>query len=77
MGKIVEDVSISLVVSEHKTGVFQIVEDLLNVCINPGRKQKKFIWMKLSIWEAFPHWDSIIWIVSTYIATNKTFNLTW
>lgn len=37
--EVVEDVCFSLVVCEYKTGMCQVVEDLLNVCENPRRKK--------------------------------------
>lgn len=39
--EVVEDVCFSLVVCEHKSGVCQAVEDLLNVCENPRKRHMK------------------------------------
>ena len=38
--EVVEDVCFSLVVCEYKTGMCQVVEDLLNVCENPRRRKR-------------------------------------
>lgn len=37
--EVVEDVCFSLVVCEYKTGMCQVVENLLNICENPRRKE--------------------------------------